>query len=247
MSAAPLRVRAAGATDVGVVRDHNEDDHVVGERVFVVADGMGGHAAGEVASRLVVETFAGLDAAAATGPEDVAAAVAEANRRILASAAEHPERAGMGTTATGLVLVADAVPARWVVLNVGDSRVYRLAGDGLRQLTTDHSEVRKLLEAGLIDEDELSTHPLRNVITRSVGLEPAPEPDLWERDAEPGETFVVCSDGLTNELGDDDLERLLRENPDPQDAADALVAAAVQAGGRDNVTVVVVTVDGAGS
>ncbi|GAA4409062.1 protein phosphatase 2C domain-containing protein [Fodinibacter luteus] len=238
-----LVVRAGAATHVGRVRDHNEDALLASGRVFAVCDGMGGHAAGEVASRLAVEALATLDEHPPAGADDVTRALGQANEHILRSEAAHPEQRGMGTTATGLVVVDAGDHEQWVVLNVGDSRVYRLAEGGLGLVTRDHSEVRELLEAGLIDADEVPTHPLRNVITRALGSDPAPEPDLWVLPPTAGERFVVCSDGLSNELADDEIEHLLTAAPDPQAAADALVAAAVRAGGRDNVSVVVVAVD----
>ena len=241
-----LRVRAAGATDTGRVREHNEDSLVVGDRVLVVADGMGGHAGGEVASRIAAEAMTALEHSDPTGPRDVAEAVADANARILAAAAEDPGLRGMGTTLTGLVLVGPEGEESWVVLNVGDSRTYRLDGDRLRRQTVDHSEVQELVAAGLLDPEEVAGHPLGHVITRSLGLDPAPEADLWTLDPTAGERFVVCSDGLTDELSDADLLHVARRHPDTQQAASALVAAALEAGGRDNVTVLVVDVSADG-
>ena len=237
-----LVVSAAGATDTGRVRDHNEDSLLVTGRVFVVADGMGGHAGGEVASRIAVEALAGLEDSAPRHPQDVTAALHTANERILAAAAADPALRGMGTTATGLVLVDDGDREQWVVLNVGDSRVYRLADQRLEQLTRDHSEVAELVAAGLLEPADVATHPRRNVITRSLGTDPGPEPDVRALDPAPGECFLVCSDGLTNEIDDGEVLHLLEQHPEPQEAADALVTAAVRAGGRDNVTVVVVAV-----
>ena len=238
-----MLVRAGSSTDVGRVRDHNEDSLIAGSRVFAVADGMGGHAAGEVASRLVVEALAELEEHPPSRPDDVAAVLARANQRILDAVAEHPELRGMGTTATGVTVVDAGGREHWVVFNVGDSRVYRLADNRMHQVTRDHSEVRELLDAGLLRASEVATHPLRNVITRSLGTDPAPEADVWVLAPTPGERFVVCSDGLSNELDDRDIMLLARRHADPQTAADELVAAAVRAGGRDNVSVVVVTVD----
>ena len=242
-----MLVRAAGATHVGTVRESNEDSLLAGSRVFVVADGMGGHAAGEVASRIAVEALGELEDHPPTRPEDVTAALLEANRRILDAVAEHPELRGMGTTATGVTVVDTGGREHWVVFNVGDSRVYRLADHRMHQVTRDHSEVRELVDAGVIDAAEAARHPLRNVITRSLGTDPAPRPDVWVLAPTPGERFVVCSDGLTGELDDRDIMLLARSSADPQVVADELVAAAVRAGGRDNVSVVVVTVDAGGT
>lgn len=239
-----LRVRAGTATSVGRVRDHNEDDLIADGTVYAVADGMGGHAAGEVASRIAVEALAALAEHPATRPADVAAVLAEANRRILASQDADPEQRGMGTTVSGLTVVDAGGRAHWVVFNVGDSRVYRLADNRMHQVTRDHSEVRELIDAGLLDAADAATHPLRNVITRSLGTEPAAEPDTWVLPPTPGERFVVCSDGLSNELDDREIMLIARSHDDPDEAARALVDAAVRAGGRDNVTVVVVSVEG---
>jgi PPM family protein phosphatase len=240
-----LRVRSGAATDVGRVRDHNEDSLVARGLVFAVADGMGGHAAGEVASSLAVDALATLVDHPPARPEDVVAVLHEANRRILQSQAAAPEQRGMGTTVAGLSVLRAGGGEHWVVFNIGDSRVYRLADDRMSLLTRDHSEVRELMDAGVIDAAEAARHPLRNVITRSLGSDPAPTPDLWVLPPTPGERFVICSDGLSNELDDREIMLVAREHADPQVAADELVAAAVRAGGRDNVSVVVVSVGSA--
>ena len=238
-----LRVRSGAATHVGRVREQNEDCLLADGIVFAVADGMGGHAAGEVASRLAVEALATLNERPPTTPEDVTQVLAEANRRIVESQAERSGQRGMGTTVAGLTVIEVDGRASWVLFNIGDSRVYRLTGDQLAQVTRDHSEVRELLDAGLIDEEEAVRHPMRNVITRSLGSDPAPAADVWVLEPVEGERFVVCSDGLSNELGQGDIARLAAEDADPQDLAERLVAAAVEAGGRDNVSVVVVAVE----
>ena len=236
-----LTITAGAATDVGRVREHNEDAHLVGDRVFAVADGMGGHAAGEVASALAVEALARLDERDPLTPDDVVAGIDQANDDILASVETHPDRRGMGTTLTGIALVEEAGAERWAVFNVGDSRVYRFVGADLEQLTVDHSEVQELLDAGLITAFEAAIHPARNVITRSLGLMSSPDPDV--RLHEPGaaeEVFLLCSDGLSNEVGAGDLAAVLAEESDPQRAAERLCEAANASGGRDNITVVVV-------
>ena len=240
-----LLVRSGAATHVGRVRDHNEDAVVAGSRVFAVADGMGGHAAGEVASRIVADALAELDERPPARPEDVAGALHEANKRMLDSEASHPEQGGMGTTATGLTLLEDEGRSDWLVFNVGDSRVYRFSEGRLVPVTRDHSEVQSLLDSGVIGAHEVAHHPLRNIVTRSLGSDPPPEVDVWVLPPTAGERFVVCSDGLTGELDDRDIQRLVAEHDDPQAAAEQLVAAAVDAGGHDNVSVVVVAVDDA--
>jgi len=243
-----LRVRSGWATDVGRVRDHNEDSLIADGMVFAVADGMGGHAAGEVASRIAVEALATLAEHPPTRTEDVADVLREANDAILQSQEHDPEQRGMGTTVAGLTVVDAGVQEHWVVFNIGDSRVYRLADNRMSMVTRDHSEVRELMDAGLIDAAEAARHPLRNVITRSLGSDPAPSPDVWVLPPTAGERFIVCSDGLSNELDDREIMLVARQHDDPQVAADQLVAAAVRAGGRDNVSVVVVAVDaGAGA
>ncbi|HET6966640.1 MAG TPA: protein phosphatase 2C domain-containing protein [Ornithinibacter sp.] len=238
-----LRVRSGSATHVGRVRDHNEDSLIAHDMVFAVADGMGGHAAGEVASRIAVEALADLARHPASSPADVTATLHEANRRILRSQADVPEQRGMGTTAAGLTVVDTGGREEWVVFNVGDSRVYRLAEGRMSMVTRDHSEVRELIDAGVIDAAEAARHPLRNVITRSLGSDPAPAVDTWVLPPTSGERFVICSDGLSNELDDQEIMLVVRKYADPQIAADQLVGAAVRAGGRDNVSVVVVAVD----
>ncbi|HEY7718081.1 MAG TPA: protein phosphatase 2C domain-containing protein [Pedococcus sp.] len=239
-----LTLRAGAATDVGRVRQHNEDSLLARGTVFVVADGMGGHAAGEVASRIVVETFEELAAQQRLRTEDVVGALTRANARILESVARHPEQSGMGTTASGLAVVSTGGSDHWAVFNVGDSRVYRLVGQDLSLVTVDHSEVREMVDAGLITEEQALRHPLRNVVTRSLGTEHMPTPDVWVFPPHPGERFVICSDGLSNELSLQDIRRIVLEVEDPQEAAVALVRSAVEAGGRDNVTAVVVALDG---
>ncbi len=236
-----LIIDAAGASHAGKVRTLNEDSLVVLEGVvYAVADGMGGHAAGEVASRIAVQRLAQLDGAHGLRPGDIASAIAEANDLILMSSVEHPERRGMGTTVSGIAVVQVGGAAHWAVFNVGDSRVYRFADGVLVQVTTDHSEVEELLAAGQITGEQARSHPNRNVITRSLGTDPGPKPDLWVFPPRPVECFLICSDGLTSELDDDQIARVLREHPDADTAASVLVQAAVDAGGSDNVTVVVV-------
>ena len=239
---AGLVLRAGAATDVGVVREQNEDSVLADRVVFLVADGMGGHAAGEVASSIATATLGELVDRPSRTPEDVVAALALANRRILESAARHPGTAGMGTTAAGLVVVEVEGSQQCAVFNVGDSRVYRFA-DSLRLVSVDHSEVRELVDAGIISEDEALHHPLRNIVTRALGSDPAPTPDVWLLAPQPGERFVNCSDGLTNEVPDEQIAEVLHRVEEPQACADALVAAALEAGGRDNVSVVVVAVE----
>jgi protein phosphatase len=243
LSGSGMVLRAGAATDVGRVRSHNEDNALAEGTVFAVADGMGGHAAGEVASQIAVEGLRSLVGRSGLRKEDVVTALQSANEQILRSVAQHPEQRGMGTTAAGVAVVTAGGSDHWAVFNIGDSRVYRLLEGSLSQVTVDHSEVRELVDAGLITEEEAARHPLRNVVTRSLGTEPMPNPDIWVFPPYPGERFVICSDGLSNELTASDIREIVAHIDDPQAAAEALVAAAVDAGGRDNVTAIVVALD----
>ncbi|MGW5050458.1 PP2C family protein-serine/threonine phosphatase [Actinokineospora sp. NPDC004072] len=232
-------IRAGAATDVGVVRSGNEDAHLVADGVYLVADGMGGHVAGEVASGLAVAVAKGL-VGRTVKPEDVRAAVLEANAAILAAGRRDPLYRGMGTTLTGLCLADFQGAPHWVVFNVGDSRVYRHADGVLTQLTTDHTELAEMVQAGDIAPEEAVGHPLGNVLTRALGMTPAPEPDLDVFPTAAPERFLICSDGLTLEVPETDIAGVLADVEDPGAAAERLVEMAVDAGGRDNVTAVVV-------
>lgn len=243
----PLVLTAGAATDVGRVRSHNEDSGLAEGGLFLVADGMGGHAAGEVASGIAVDTMRELVGRADLTADVITEQIRLANQRILASVEEDPARDGMGTTVSGIALVVNGGADHWAIFNVGDSRVYRLIDDSLMPMTVDHSEVRELVDAGVISEAEARTHPKRNVVTRSLGTTYAASPDVRVVPPLPGERFVICSDGLTGELTDDEITAVLLDHPDPQRAAEALVRAAVAAGGRDNVTVVVVDLTDGGA
>jgi serine/threonine protein phosphatase PrpC len=235
--------RAGVATHVGTVRSHNEDAALAERTVFAVADGMGGHAAGEVASAIAVDTLRELAAQPVRSADDIAEAIAVANRRILDAAARQPAQRGMGTTTAGLVVVSAGGSEHWAVFNVGDSRVYRVFEGRVELITVDHSEVQELLDAGVITPHEAEHHPMRNVVTRSLGAPQPPAPDLWVFPPIPGERFVICSDGLSNELSAEQIGSLVAEVDEPKAAAERLVRAAVDAGGRDNVTAVVVALD----
>jgi protein phosphatase len=237
-----LTLRWGTATDVGRVRTLNEDSLLAVPGLFVVADGMGGHAAGEVASQLAVAEFSRLAEQPAVRAEDVAEVVRRANDHILIAGAERGDRRGMGTTLTGVGVVGSDRGEELAVFNVGDSRVYRLTEGQLHQLTVDHSAVQELVDAGRLTAQAARSHPRRNVVTRSLGTDPAPAPDVWLVQPVAGDRFLVCSDGLTGELEDADIAELLASSPDPQAVADQLVHQAVDAGGHDNVTVVVLDV-----
>jgi len=237
----PAQVRRTGfATDVGRLRPVNEDAALTGPYVFMVADGMGGQAAGDVASGLAVARLGRLANRTEITATDIKAELVACNHEILDAAERDVGRTGMGTTVAGLVLVTLAGTRHWVVFNVGDSRVYRFLDGRLMRVTVDHSEVEELVASGAIRAEEARTHPRRSVVTRVLGMRPDPEPDVWVFPTSPGERFLICSDGLTSELADSEIAAVLRAQPVAQAAADALVAGAVIAGGRDNVTVVVV-------
>lgn len=240
-----LAVSGVGAgTDVGRCRDLNEDAFVVGSGLFAVADGMGGHAAGDVASRLTVEALQRADRRD-MDESSIRRAVAAANQAVVDHVAAHPERDGMGCTVAGACLMTGPGPAHWVVFHLGDSRVYALDDQGLRRLTTDHSEVQELVDAGMVDAASARSHPRRNVITRAVGEVPPAPLDVRLVPARPGQRLLVTTDGLTSELEDGQIAELLHGRDDPQAAVDRLLAEALAAGGRDNVTLLVVDLDAA--
>lgn len=239
-----VRLRTGAATDTGVVRTENQDHLLVTGGLWLVADGMGGHRGGEVASLVASEVVA--SAVADLGGHRLDDAVRRANGAVIDRALGDAELAGMGTTLTALALVAGADPSTdvLVLVNVGDSRTYRLAAgtSSVVQLTTDHSLVAEWEREGRITADQAATHPHRNVITRALGVDEEVEVDRWDLTPEEGDRYLLCSDGLTNELDDDAIAAVLVAFPDPQAAADELVERANAAGGRDNVTVVVVDV-----
>lgn len=234
----------AARSDVGRKRAVNEDSVLVGPPVFAVADGMGGHAAGDRASAAVVERLAGLRARADRGYLDVGLlddALALAAGDIDEFSAHIP--IGAGTTVTGALLTLDDGEPRFAVFNIGDSRVYRYADDEFSRVTRDHSVVQEMVDAGLISAAEAEHHPESNVITRAVGFREDPRPDVWLLPISPGMRLLLCSDGLTKEVDDEGLHRHLAAGRSAAATADALMDAALAAGGRDNVTVVVIDVE----
>jgi len=239
---AVIGVAVGACTDVGAVRSHNEDRHFVGTFIWLVADGMGGHAAGEVASEIVVASLSQLDYAHLEQGA-IPDAVAATNAAVLAYGREHPQARGLGSTITGLARVDIGGAEHWAVFNVGDSRVYRDYRGVLSRATLDHSEVEELILQGVITPEEARRHSSRSVVTRSIGTEPAPQLDLWVLPQTPGERFIICSDGLTAELTDEVIQEILARHSDPEQAARGLVDAAWDAGGSDNITVLVVAVE----
>lgn len=244
-----VELRHGARTDVGRVREANEDDLLVAPPVFVVADGMGGHAGGEAASRIVVEEFTAL-ARAGYDPHRADVVVQETLERCQQRLAEYAEGGGVGprsspgTTAVSALLVEGDTGPAWLVSNLGDSRCYRFADDALVQVSMDHSLVQQLVDAGQISAEEASRHPERHVITRALGGPGTPEPDHFVVSLAEAPRLLLCTDGINGMLDDDAIAGVLREAEDPQDAADRLVDEALAAGGRDNATAVVVDVVG---
>ena len=226
-------------TDIGCLRDHNEDSLVVTPPLFAVADGMGGHAAGEVASEIAVRVLSELAPEHPDG-EALGRAIEEANRAVIQAAREGRGRQGMGTTMTAAMLEGE----RLVIAQVGDSRAYLLHQGKLQQLTRDHSLMADMIEAGQLTTEEARTHPQRSVITRALGSDAHLHPDIYEINVETGDRLLICSDGLSGMIFDDQIENTLRRVQDPQRCASQLVNEAIAAGGHDNVTVIVADVTG---
>ncbi|GAB3563548.1 protein phosphatase 2C domain-containing protein [Arthrobacter alkaliphilus] len=226
-------------TDRGLSRELNEDSLIARDPVFAVADGMGGHEAGEIASGLCVRTLASMPQLA---PGVRSAGAVALQTCVLAADSRIRDATGgrAGTTLTGVVVAEHLGFPYWLVMNIGDSRTYRLCGDDFKQITVDHSEVQELVEAGRITPEEATVHPHRNVVTRALGTGGENEADFWLLPIQDGDRMLVCSDGLTGELSDEDMFRILSTVAEPQDAVDALIQAALLSGGRDNVTAIVV-------
>jgi len=232
------------ATDTGNVRPQNEDAYVASEHLFAVADGMGGHNAGEVASELATTLLLEQADGQTLSPEWFVDAITAINRTIHESAAESTERRGMGTTICALALVqqqGEAAESPQVALaNVGDSRIYLWRAGTFRQLSVDHSYVQELVTEGLITEEEARVHPRRNIVTRALGIDDRVAVDSWLLPVFSGDRFILCSDGLVDEVPTADIAALAAQQREPQIIADSLVALAKRNGGRDNITVVVV-------
>lgn len=233
------------ASDVGKVRQQNEDSFGADSPpgLFIVADGMGGHAAGEIASSLAVrcatEGVALLDTDA---PRDEARsrlrdAVADANQCILIEGRARPERAGMGTTTTALLV---SPSGWWVIAHVGDSRAYMVRNGDVRQITEDHTYVQELVNQGRLSDEEARVHPRSSLLTRALGTTAQVPVDTFEGELEEGDRFVLASDGLMSMVPEGELRDLIALDVDPEELVDALIAAANEAGGHDNITAIVV-------
>jgi serine/threonine protein phosphatase PrpC len=238
-------LRTAAHTDVGLRRRGNEDSHALDATLglCLVADGMGGHSAGQVASRLaadaVVNALRESKGAEGTLAEKLRDAIEAANHEIYAASRQKSEHMGMGTTVVALLVEGD----RGAIAHVGDSRVYRVRGGRIRQLTDDHSIVGELLRRHEISEDDAREHPHRHVLTRALGVRGHVQPDLAELTLLPGDQFVLCSDGLTNHVEDSEIAKLLSESSELEAACAALIELANGRGGEDNITVVLARCD----
>lgn len=226
-------------TDIGYVRDHNEDSLIIIPPLFAVADGMGGHEAGEIASEITVNTLAEL-APSHLDAEGLTAAVEAANYNVMKAPRQGIGRDGMGTTLTAAMLEGE----RLLIAQVGDSRAYLLHKGHLQQITRDHSLMADLTEAGQITPEEARVHPNRSVITRAIGSDIHMRPDIYELNVDAGDRILLCSDGLSSMISNNAIESIMRRQSDAQHCADELVTAALENGGADNVTVVVADVPG---
>lgn len=232
-----------GASDVGLVRQSNQDAHYIepSGKFFIVADGMGGHAGGEEASRIATQQIQAYINenwdTDKTSPQLLEGALVQANAAILADQREHPERADMGTTVVGIMFRGEEAP---YCVHVGDSRLYRLRAGEIEQITEDHTWVARAIKLGDMNIDEAREHPLRHVLSRCLGREEMQGFDIQQIDIQAGDTLLLCSDGLTEELSNKEIFTQLENSPNLEQAAFNLVDAAKQNGGHDNITLVLV-------
>lgn len=233
-------MQASARTDVGLVRSVNEDDYLIGDGVFAVADGLGGHEAGEIASQMAIRMLKEFKP-----PEngDPAGALAEAlegiNRAVYKRSVADPSCEGMGTTLTVLLITGDTA----YIGHVGDSRAYLVRDGRLHRLTEDHSIVGELIRMGMLSEPEARAHPQRNLLTRAIGTQPDVEIEVGYCKLGPGDRFLLCTDGLTGAVDDGEILRVMASAQDPRSAVDQLVELAMRGGGHDNITAVAVFLD----
>jgi serine/threonine protein phosphatase PrpC len=230
----------ASATEVGNHRAANEDSYAASCPIFAVADGMGGHSAGDIASDCVVTALAKLENPGFASLPALEDALQESVANLRAKLTE--DQQGAGTTVTGVALLHEAGQLQWATFNIGDSRVYVMMGDTFEQVTIDHSVVQQLVDAGTITREEADYHPHANVITRAVGIIDEPVPDYVALPVLAGMRLLLCSDGLTKELTDVGIQHFLTTCPTAEDAVRDLMAAALGNSGRDNVTLIVIDV-----
>lgn len=238
-----ITVTFGAVSDTGRLRNANEDSFLVSDHLLAVADGMGGHNAGEVASAMAVQLLHEAENRPIESPESFIELISTINDAIFAAATGTSEQRGMGTTLTAIAVAGStSVDERVVVVNVGDSRTYILRKGELRQVTIDHSYVQELVTEGVISADDARTHPRRNIVTRALGIDSRVITDSWTLPIVDGDRYLLCSDGLVDEISNEEILAILMQNIDPQRAAESLLAAANDRGGRDNVTVIVVDV-----
>ena len=242
-----LTLAIGAATDTGNLRGQNEDSHIAQQGLFAVADGMGGHNAGEVASAMAIEYLRGVALGGVASAEAFAQVVRDLNNAIFSAATATTDQRGMGTTLTAAALLDSTSetdqPSQIVIANVGDSRTYLLRSGELRQLSVDHSYVQELVTEGLLTIDEARTHPRRNIVTRALGIDAQVSVDTWTIPMFDGDRFMLCSDGLVDEVPLNEITEMMREHTAPQQVAERLVTAAKWHGGRDNITVIVLDVN----
>ncbi len=234
-----IRLSWAGATDVGLVRSQNQDSMYADMALFVVADGLGGATGGEVASNLAVRAMVSRKPST---KDDLVEAVVHANEIVHTRSIEQTELQGMGTTLCAIAVIKTEVGHQIGLVNVGDSRAYRQQNGTLEQLTFDHNRVAELLRYGIISEAEAAVHEQRHTLTRAIGVGPTVSVDNWLFNMNAGDRYLLCSDGITNELPKDEISTILSSHPSVTGAAGALVQAANDYGGNDNSTALVVDI-----
>ena len=235
-------IRAAGATHVGLVRQSNQDNFAFREGTFVLADGMGGHQGGEVASFEATSTI--LESGKINSVADMVKSVSKANQAILKRAKKEDNLSGMGTTVCVLSeIVGTTGKKRIGIANVGDSRIYRLGNSEMTQITQDHSLVGDLVRTGELTQEEAARHPQRNILTRALGIEQDLVIDTWELNPVAGDKYLLCSDGLFNEIDDEKIAQILMEDAELEKIAQNLIDHALEAGGHDNITALVLCVE----
>jgi protein phosphatase len=236
-----MKLKWGATTDVGMVRQQNEDAFHAEENLYIVADGMGGHNAGEVASALAVSTVRSGARMGIRTADQFRELVQQANTAIYTASLDDSTQSGMGTTLTAVAVIPGEEP-RILIANVGDSRTYLFRSGALTRLSVDHSYVQELVNEGIITPEEARVHPRRNIVTRAMGIDRSVQVDVFSHLVRTGDRLVLCSDGLVDEVADIDIARVLTEHSDPQDTAEALVLVANANGGRDNTTVIVLDI-----
>jgi len=229
-------MKYAVVSDIGVKRKFNQDSFYAQDNLFVVADGMGGHNGGDMASKIAVDAFSKCEKTS-TPEEMLKNAIDLANKEIRNKAFSEPELEGMGTTIVACQITEDMVAH---IANVGDSRAYHIDGEKMERITVDHSVVQELIESGMITAEEAETHPQRNVITRAVGSDNSVIADFFEKQLKSGEFILLCSDGLTAMVGEEEIHSIIKNGTDLEGTTQKLVDAANEAGGKDNITVLLI-------